>query len=577
MSNCIVFVATAWGSRYGGIDSFNHDLCIALAQERKSDLKIVCITSDVNNNSDKTAQEFDVLLIPLKEQNGDIEILKALLENKQLIPAWVIGHDVHTGPRANMLSECLNVPFAIFHHMDYASYKSYQTTNIESYINSQIEILEKAKIIFSIGPKLGKLAEDMVDDIPIREILPGLSLNLKTKSKLPHRFSAVTFGRLGEAIDRLKQTSLSVASFAHATNILGNPLGDDPEIVAVGCQENEVDGYMRELQLIVEENVGQSALVRVEGYKEEKNVLLDKLRKHTVCMVLSLHEGFGLVGLEAISVEVPIILSENTGLYLAIKNTVQDGIGCLNSLKILKPMKDSLYHEDNVKPVAEILIKIHSDKENAKKSASSLRQKLLDAGWTWSNAARNVIDGLELGLTQNSDSLATLELSGDKTSLETVISEYQKEINERKEEIDVIETQIAKNDPRNHQDIKEAIRWLSKPRDLALKYGQPALKKFKDLDQEMQENPIRLDDFYWELQQLVNRIRGSLISRNSISNKGYGILSEPPIPTSISHTKVHEYTLDLLKANIPQYVPEEVKIDLIERIDYLKTKLVPTD
>jgi hypothetical protein len=46
MSECIVFFATAWGSHYGGINSFNYDLCKALAKLTAPSLSVVCIVED---------------------------------------------------------------------------------------------------------------------------------------------------------------------------------------------------------------------------------------------------------------------------------------------------------------------------------------------------------------------------------------------------------------------------------------------------------------------------------------------------------------------------------------------------
>jgi glycosyltransferase involved in cell wall biosynthesis len=637
MGNCIVLVATAWGSRYGGIDSFNHDLCVALAQLQQTNLKVVCIVSEEIEDDVRKANELDVILIRLKEQAGDIEILDTLLGARNLKPEWLIGHDVHTEPRASTLSERLRVPLALFHHMNYGAYKPYQVSNTESYIKKQRETLQKAAIVLAVGPKLAESAEDKVSCADrVRKILPGLSEIREKKSKLPHRFSAITFGRLGRTTDRIKQTSLAVASFAHAVNVLGNPLGNDPEIVAVGFQENQVEeDYLKSIEAIVEEGTSQPSLLRPEGYKEEKSILLDDLCKHTVCMVLSIHEGFSLVGLEAISAEVPLILSENTGLYCAIRDAFGGkGTGCLNSIKILKPTKAQLYNESHVKPIAEKLIEIQAGKEEAKFNAEELKKMLLDAEWTWENTARTVLNELGSGkqscasispsTDSDSDSVSignqsdileksisfemqplqgnhrelqteqkvgeiritrtdqdmqeTLKWLADGGGLDTLKKEIlkrQQEISERQEKIDEIAIWIIRENP----EIEKAVEWLLDAQNLAENYGKLALEQEEELtalSQKLQSDPSCLDDFYFELMQLVGLIRCSLETRKSKISGGYTALENLPPRTSTSDPGIHVRALEILKQNIPPEITGEVRTALTERIDYLKIRLKVT-
>ncbi|MEL7005598.1 MAG: glycosyltransferase [Bacteroidota bacterium] len=121
-------------------------------------------------------------------------------------------------------------------------------------------------------------------------------------------------------------------------------------------------------------------------------------------MVPSLHEGFGLVGLEAISAEIPLILSQNTGLYEAIRNSLgKKGLDCLWDHEILKPPQNHDYHEDNVKPISDSLINIFGNKKDSKESARSLRQFLLNESWTWESTARSVLEGLNLGESHSNE------------------------------------------------------------------------------------------------------------------------------------------------------------------------------
>ena len=142
------------------------------------------------------------------------------------------------------------------------------------------------------------------------------------------------------------------------------------------------------------------------------------------------------------------------------------------------------------------------------------------------------------------------------------------EIAQRGERIAEIEAQI-----RVDQSIKEALAWLSDDRGLAERYGRMALNKFSGFDQEMQADSSRLDDFYWELQMYLRQLCASLRNRKSKLTQGYKILSEPRLPKSLPNSDAHIEALELVKENIPPYIPNEVKIDLTARIDYVKNKL----
>ncbi len=50
-------------------------------------------------------------------------------------------------------------------------------------------------------------------------------------------------------------------------------------------------------------------------YTSNRHALMTELSQANVSLMLSVHDGFGLVGLEAIAAGTPLILSQNCGLY----------------------------------------------------------------------------------------------------------------------------------------------------------------------------------------------------------------------------------------------------------------------
>ena len=111
MNECFVFFATAWGSRHGGINSFNYDLCKALAQllnePAHPNVKVVCIVNEGNSTEVEEANSFGVELLVIPHQDEpdlDRKSVSSQLKGNEIKPVYVLGHDVHTGLRAIKLS-----------------------------------------------------------------------------------------------------------------------------------------------------------------------------------------------------------------------------------------------------------------------------------------------------------------------------------------------------------------------------------------------------------------------------------------------------------------------------------------
>lgn len=404
MNECLVFFATAWGTRHGGINSFNYDLCKALAkllaEPGHPNLKVVCIVNEGKYTEVEEAKSLGVELLVIPHQDEpalDMKSVSSQLKGNEIKPVYVLGHDVHTGLRAIKLSRDIGVPVAVFHHMDYRAYKPFQGKNDKDSISRQENILKEADTVFAIGPKLEESARDKIrggeKEIRVIKVQPGLA-EIKPV-KMPSRFSTITFGRLDQENGLLKQTDLAVASFGEAVKNRANPLGRDPGLVVIGLSNEEIDRGNQSLKSLGEDYAKRAVSIYGWTYNENRQELFNELRGNTVCMMLSLHEGFGLVGLEAISAEVPLIISKNTGLYNAIDQTLEgEGTGCLYHVDISGSFGEKPFQDTDIQKVVDCLYKIANDGEKAKRNAKKLKEKLSKL-WTWENAARQVLTGLE--------------------------------------------------------------------------------------------------------------------------------------------------------------------------------------
>ena len=140
-------------------------------------------------------------------------------------------------------------------------------------------------------------------------------------------------------------------------------------------------------------------------YDNDRQQLLTDLAGCSVAMMLSWHEGFGLTGFEAIAAEVPLIISENSGLYQLIHEKLgRSGLGCVYPIKIEGGAGASDNPENfttnDVENVCNALIQVLTDVNTARRDAAKLKSDLLNSGSSWSDAANQFAKDLELNFLE---------------------------------------------------------------------------------------------------------------------------------------------------------------------------------
>src|SRR5205823_1761660 len=103
----IIVLATAWGPRYGGINSFNYDLCCALP-EILAEHDVVCVALSASDADMNDAAAANVTLVSLgREHDHEFEPswcdqVCALLSSTISLETidWFIGHDIKSGELA---------------------------------------------------------------------------------------------------------------------------------------------------------------------------------------------------------------------------------------------------------------------------------------------------------------------------------------------------------------------------------------------------------------------------------------------------------------------------------------------
>lgn len=444
--NIFVFIADFWGSTGGGINSFNFDLAQACAElsNDKYDSIVCCV---VPNLSDKKCDEMRKKKIcPITLLNSEFQSVEApdiiinhFKSNSELQKYFFrfcnifwIGHDIYTGDLAEQCALKSNGHSVIFHHMDYASYYIYKNPNVFDYqkkINLQKKILCSADLLFAVGPKLKKSAQDIIraeKEMKVLEIFPGIS-KCDVIETPANRFNPIVFGRVENDNQKVKQIRLAVNAFALAIvkDKALNIIGDDPTLFVIGYSVKNDQGLKQEIDCLNEDATkiaGKLCNIIPMPYESNRKQLLKTISEASVAMMLSLHEGFGLVGYEAIAAGIPVIISKNSGLYSFLDNQkLSHLVYCVN---VEGSFEKCGYSDNDIEIVSNALLEIRKNEKRYKQNALELRQKLIDKQnvYSWNAVSkkfmnnvlaefRNEITNNEIVFYQLSDILSLSNLS----------------------------------------------------------------------------------------------------------------------------------------------------------------------
>lgn len=411
------FVADGWGAVSGGINCFNYDLAIACAHIKKSnqEIRICCVVPDLNSEQEAEMRKEDI--IPITISTGAFhspeaaQVISDKMKEEQKLRRYYpercntfcIGHDVYTGDLSRRLAEICDGWNIVFHHMDYSSYYLFGKHNVSSYkekVERQKAILGRTDLVCAVGPMLLQSAEDMVRGTNTKtiEVFPGLAAFDKLETP-PNRFAPIVFGRIEKNNQAIKQIPLAIDAFA--TAIRGDKdtpiINNNPTLHVVGYEADDqetLEAEVERLQKRVSKMAGRMCNVVPYPYTHDRAELGKLLQSASAAMMLSLHEGFGLVGYEAIAAGIPLILSKNTGLYMFLKREQLEHL--VYAVQINGSSLDEKYSKDDLHTVARALRDIRQNEQTYKANALKLRETLLSQKdkYSWGAVADGFIDSV---------------------------------------------------------------------------------------------------------------------------------------------------------------------------------------
>jgi glycosyltransferase involved in cell wall biosynthesis len=383
----LIALATGWGPRHGGINSFNYDFLKGFAAAFVY-IKVICIVKEASQAEVVEARQLGIDLRSLPYDNSEEKLdstvaetlIKTTLQDISSTEILFLGHDVFSGELANSLAGKLNGKSAVIHHMSYDSYKGYETgisTKAQQKSKIQKAIFEAADFKLAIGPTLRDELRDWFGPEKCGMLIPGLPEIEPTYP--PSKWTVILFGRLSPETSKIKQTKLGIAAVARCERDaredagLAKKLKDGTRIKLFGV-DTSVEAELRDY---VEQQAGGAVDMHALPYTEERAELFDNLRRSSVALMPSWHEGFGLVGWEAIAAGVPLIVGRDSGLYRFLNEEFPGlATGCVTTLDIRGSMNEPYFQSEDLSEVVGALKELAADEDAARKRALSLKKIL---------------------------------------------------------------------------------------------------------------------------------------------------------------------------------------------------------
>ncbi len=309
----ILLLADEWAPHRGGISTFNRDLCLELARAGHMVYALIP-PNNLHDEDRKEAKEGGVQLVSSSKEDQSQDAEFALKPILPAAPHVIIGHGMITGRQAEV-QRSEHFPDALLVYLVHVAPGDTERVkgrplwegdaNAEQKEEQQVRVAAKADLIVALGPVL---REKMIDSLhahghppEVSRIDPWLQDRLGRASGPPPSGS-----RAALLIGRMRDHKLK--GFDIAVDALGRLEKWQRQLVVRGVTKDDGEEFAE-----IRQNETRFE-IRGQPYSVEPGKIEKSFRSCHVVLMPSRSEGFGLVGLEAISFGVPVLVSEKSGL-----------------------------------------------------------------------------------------------------------------------------------------------------------------------------------------------------------------------------------------------------------------------
>ena len=324
---CVLAVATEWDSKHGGLSTFNRELCGAMAS---TGARVVCYVPQATSGEIDRAKGVQVALVEAPKLPG-VQGVELLYQRPPLppnfVPDIIIGHDSITGAVSVALARdhYASSKRVLFIHTSPEEIEwhkeprkdSTSATRAAKRKQEQIDLANGCDLVVAVGPHLkSEFGTDLHGagiTASFVELTPGLPERPFTvPADLPTSIRCLILGRVEDY--QLKGLDLAAKAFGR---VAANwKQGNAPKLIVRGAP-TETDDELR--KRLGEDSAPHEIDVVVRYYSSSETEIRNDIREASLVLMPSKKEGFGLVGLEAIALGVPTLITANSGLAKTLR------------------------------------------------------------------------------------------------------------------------------------------------------------------------------------------------------------------------------------------------------------------
>lgn len=323
-----------WDSAVGGIQTVNRELAAAVARVAPDLLCSVIVPLATPQEIEDAFSKGVELISGTRSGDWAGAFLSSQVRSATAADVLaVVGHSYFSGEEAqqlrnNLFPSALSVQFVHTSPLHVESVKEYKQDSYvkdrEQKITKEVSIANGADLVVCIGPRLHRAMHDLLaarnrPGETIRAINCGLSRRSDLFREPPMRPTLLCLGRT----ESIGVKGLDI--FAYAAGYLSQSWAQHPstrerpppQFIVRGVQGDEEDFERRLIALA--EDVGTRPILIARPYTATREELVADYRGATAFLMPSREEGYGLVACEALSLGVPTLVSENSGIAEVIR------------------------------------------------------------------------------------------------------------------------------------------------------------------------------------------------------------------------------------------------------------------
>ena len=310
----VTILASEWGSRKGGLSTINRELAIQLA--KYYDCKVTFFLLKCSHENNEEAKRHGISIVKAERQPGYEEVDWLSFPPQDLQIDVVVGHGVKLGKQAKVIRKYHKCKWIQVLHTDpekLGMFKCYENpiSMGEQKHHIEVELCQRADLVVGVGPKLTEAFRKYLrwckKDQDVFEFTPSVFAdfaNIEQALDERNPRSVLVFGHGDDENFELKGFDIA------ARSVVALP---DTGLVFVGAP----DGKEQEIaKLLLDLGIPKGRLT-VRGFKD-REALKQLFCEVDLVLMPSRTGEFGLIGLEALSAGLPVIVSKNSGFGEAL-------------------------------------------------------------------------------------------------------------------------------------------------------------------------------------------------------------------------------------------------------------------